>query len=135
MDRGAGSTRWKVIFHEELEPPSEPKRWGPGDRDPNSVTARPVPRFTKQLVLPLLPGCCSSGRLLYRLPLEDILCGCCLETSAYDAHAFTPEAFTQLLLVPAEHLVFSGGGFRIALGTITLSTIVPGGEQATAAQL
>lgn len=75
------------------------------------VKARATEQFATRRLLPSLPGFGANGRLLYRRPLGDLLCGCYFEDSSFDKSSFTVHAFVLPLYVPTDqlHLTFGSG--------------------------
>jgi hypothetical protein len=50
-----------------------------------------------------------KGNLLFQKPIQDVLCGLCLESSGFSASAFYPNIFVQPMYEKASCLVFSIG--------------------------
>jgi hypothetical protein len=98
------------------------------------VKAKAAERFWRAHILPHMPDCRATGRLLLRCPLGDVLRGCYLEDSQYDASTVTVEALVLPLYVPAEHLALTYS-IRLARGSDAAWTFTKQEEEDTAATL
>ena len=73
------------------------------------MKGKQVERFAEQHLLPSLPNFCVRGKLLYEVPVGNILRAFLFDSSGFSAEAFHPEVFVQLLYIPSEHLTLSTG--------------------------
>jgi hypothetical protein len=73
------------------------------------MRGREVERLCRNHILPELSGFAVSSSLLYRDPVEDLLCAFCFESSAYDRESFFFWVFVQPLYVRKDHVVFTFG--------------------------
>lgn len=69
-------------------------------------------------LLPFLPGYDSKDALVYRRPIDDILCGLHFEGSSFSKTSFYANVFFQPMFVPAAHIHFTLG-FRLRDGVIS----------------
>jgi hypothetical protein len=68
------------------------------------VKGRQVQRFATQYLLPHLEGFRANGKLLYRVPVGNVLRAFIFDSSGFSAEAFHPQVFVQPLYVPCDHL-------------------------------
>jgi hypothetical protein len=73
------------------------------------MKGRELQKFVEQYLLPSLSGFAYGKRVIYAIPVENVLCGLVLDSSGFSAQRFHPHAFVQPLYVPSEHLVLSFG--------------------------
>jgi hypothetical protein len=64
-----------------------------------------------------LPGFSAKSRLLFRTPVEHLLCGFYFDSSAYVKERFYLEVFVQPLYLSSDHIVLTFGG-RMRTGGI-----------------
>ena len=68
------------------------------------MKGRQVQRFAIQYLLPHLEGFRTHGKLLYQVPVGNVLRGFIFDSSGFSAEGFYPEVFVQALYVPCDHL-------------------------------
>lgn len=73
------------------------------------MKGRDLQNFVEKYLLPSLSGFAFVKRVIYAVPLENVLCGLVFDSSGFSAQKFHPHAFVQPLYVPNEHLVLGFG--------------------------
>jgi hypothetical protein len=73
------------------------------------MKGRALQKFVEQYLLPSLPGFAYGRRVIYAIPVDNVLCGLIFDSSGFSAQTFHPHAFVQPLYVPSEHLILSFG--------------------------
>lgn len=68
------------------------------------MKGKQIQQFATRHLLPHLAGFRAHGKLLYHVPVGNILRGFIFDTSGFSAEAFYPEVFVQALYVPSDHL-------------------------------
>lgn len=73
------------------------------------MKVRTTEQFVRRRILPSLAGFSCEGRLLYRHPVNDLLCGCYFDDSSYDKTGFTVHWLVLPLYVPMSYLHLTFG--------------------------
>ena len=73
------------------------------------MQGRDLQKFVNQYLLPALPGFAYARRVIYQVPVGDLLRGLLLDSSGFSKAVLHPDVFVQPLYVPSSHLVLSFG--------------------------
>lgn len=68
-----------------------------------------VERFAHQHLVPSLPGFGVRGRLLYEVPVGNVLRAFLFDSSGFSATTFHPHVFAQTLYILSDHLTLTPG--------------------------
>lgn len=66
--------------------------------------------LARRYLLPWLPGFEVRGRLIFRAPIDLVLCGLDCEPSGFSKPPFTVHVFADPLYIPKQHIAYTLGG-------------------------
>ena len=73
------------------------------------MKGKQLEQFASQHLLPSLPNFSVRGKLLYQVPVGNILRAFLFDSSGFSSEAFYPQVFVQCLYIRSEHLTLTPG--------------------------